>query len=393
MNFFTTIGKLLLREVKIIGKDHSLLLTLLIAPLLYAFFYGSIYQYKEEEKVKIAFIDDDNTGLSRTIKQQISNLQMTDVIGANNITQAQTMMYKGECQGFVYIEKGLEGKILKLKQANIVVALNAARFLPSSDLLSGITQVSLTVSAGVRLKYFQQTKGLTETIAMQETMPVNLDYRPLYNERSNYGSFLLPGLLAIILQQTLLLGLSGSFSGEREKNTLPDLMRQANGNISMALIGKGAFYLLLFSCFAFFFLSVNFTILQLPLRGNPYALGLLMLLFLCTLLPFSMLAGSAFKTQVMNVQIMAFSTYPIFLITGYPWPLSSLPLPLLWLTSLLPTTPFIKAYVSIVQNGGTLAQNISSIIHLAVLLLLYSFLLITRMYVLNRKGIGNEQQK
>ncbi|MBN9297207.1 MAG: ABC transporter permease [Filimonas sp.] len=393
MNFFTTIGKLLLREVKIIGKDHSLLLTLLIAPLLYAFFYGSIYQYKEEEKVKIAFIDDDNTGLSRTIKQQISNLQMTDVIGANNITQAQTMMYKGECQGFVYIEKGLEGKILKLKQANIVVALNAARFLPSSDLLSGITQVSLTVSAGVRLKYFQQTKGLTETIAMQETMPVNLDYRPLYNERSNYGSFLLPGLLAIILQQTLLLGLSGSFSGEREKNTLPDLMRQANGNISMALMGKGAFYLLLFSCFAFFFLSVNFTILQLPLRGNPYALGLLMLLFLCTLLPFSMLAGSAFKTQVMNVQIMAFSTYPIFLITGYPWPLSSLPLPLLWLTSLLPTTPFIKAYVSIVQNGGTLAQNISSIIHLAVLLLLYSFLLITRMYVLNRKGIGNEQQK
>ncbi|MEX6685933.1 ABC transporter permease [Danxiaibacter flavus] len=377
MKRIRAIGALLLREAKIIAKDHSLLLTLLIAPLLYAFFYGSIYQYKEEENVKLAFVDDDNTSLSRMLKQQVSNLQMASVISVNNITEAKEMMYKGNCQGFIYVEKGLESKVLRLQQADVVLALNAARFLPSSDLLGAITQVSLTVSAGVRLKYFQ-TQGLTEQMAMSEVMPVNLDYRPLYNVRSNYGSFLLPGLLALILQQTLLIGLSGSVSGERQKRTVGSWLDISRNNLSLALYGKGAFYLLLFLCYAVFFLTVNFNILHLPVRGSVGALGFLMFLFLFTLIPMGVFIGSLFDTQVMNVQMMAFSTYPIFLITGYTFPLEALPEPVQCISSLLPTTPFIKSYISVVQNGATVMQNLPSIVHLLVLLLLYTLLAVWR---------------
>ena len=82
-------GRLFLREAKMVAHDHSLLLTLLIAPLLYAFFYGSIYSYKVEEKVLLAVADDDKSELSRTFLQQVANMQIAAVTGAVDLRDAQ----------------------------------------------------------------------------------------------------------------------------------------------------------------------------------------------------------------------------------------------------------------------------------------------------------------
>jgi ABC-2 type transport system permease protein len=378
--------RLILREVARIAHDHSLLLTLLIAPLLYAFFYGSIYQYKEEEGVKLAVVDDDHTYLSRLITQQVSNAQITAVFLVPSIEDAKEAMYLGHCQGFLYIENGLEQKVKSLKQAHVVVALNAARFLPSSDLLMGINQTCLTLGAGVRLQYLQKSEGMNTGGSLQEVMPVNLDYRPLFNSRSSYGAFMLPGLLAIILQQTLLIGLSASVSSERKKKTLGQWLQVAGGSPSMAIWGKGSFYLFLFCCFAFFFVTVNFRILQLPMRGDPFQLGLAFLLFFLTLIPMAQWVGTLFKDPLLNVQVMAFSTYPFFLIAGYTFPLQNIPPFVQYLAKLLPTTPFITMYQSIVQAGASISQNVPHILHLIVLLFFYTALAIIRLRKIARKA-------
>lgn len=374
-----TLWRLTLREAAIIAKDHSLLLTLLIAPLLYAFFYGSIYSNKEEENVKLAVIDDDRSALSRLITQQIGNAQVTSVFVVPTVQDAKEAMYRGDCQGFFYIAKGLEENVKSLRQGHVVLALNAARFLPSSDLLLSINQTCLTLGAGMRLQYLQRSEGMNTKGSLQEVMPVNLDYRPLYNSRSSYGAFLLPGLLALILQQTLLLGLSASVSGERSKKRVSEWMQQAHHSVSAALWGKGLFYLLLFGCYAFFFIVVNYSILDLPMRGSGWQLGVLFLLFIATLIPLGQWIGSFFKGPLLNVQLMAFSTYPFFLLTGYTFPLQNIPVPLQWAAMLLPTTPFLKIYQSIVQSGASLTQHIPSLIHLVVLFLLYTLAALVRL--------------
>lgn len=386
-NPIPVIWRLTKREAAHIGSDHSLLLTLLIAPLLYAFFYGSIYTYKEEEGVELAVIDDDHTALSRLLVQQVSNAQVTTVFTVPTIEDAKEAMYQGHCQGFLYIEKGLEQKVKSLKQAHVVVALNAARFLPSSDLLLSINQTCLTLGAGVRLQYLQRSAGMNTGSSLQEVMPVPLDYRPLFNSRSSYGAFLLPGLLALILQQTLLLGLSASIAGERKQRQMAHWLAMAGNNASTALWGKGLFYLVLFAVYAFFFMTVNFTILELPMRGHPASLTIAFLLFITTLIPLGQWIGSLFKDPLLTVQVMAFSTYPFFLLTGYTFPLQNIPVPLQWLAALLPTTPFINMYQSIVQAGGSLGQNIYHIVHLALLLVLYTIAALIRLNRLKRAAV------
>lgn len=373
-NPISTLWRVTKREAARVGEDHSLLLTLLIAPLLYAFFYGSIYTYKEEEGVRLAVVDDDYTALSRLITQQVGNAQVTAVFTVPTIEDAKEAMYRGRCQGFLYIEKGLEQKVKSLQQAHVVVALNAARFLPSSDLLLSINQTCLTLGAGVRLQYLQRSEGMNTGSSLQEVMPVNIDYRPLFNSRSSYGAFLLPGLLALILQQTLLIGLSASVSSERKKRQIAGWLSTAGNSLSMALWGKGCFYVILFACYAYFFMTVNFTLLELPMRGNAWHLGVAFFLFIITLIPMAQWIGSLFSDPLLNVQLMAFSTYPFFLLTGYTFPLQNIPLPLQWLAALLPTTPFINMYQSIVQAGGNLGQNAGHILHLILLLLIYTTL-------------------
>jgi len=371
MTFFRTTGLLILREVTRIGHDHSLLLTLLIAPVLYLFFYGSIYINKAEQSVKLAVVDLDQSALSRLLTQQINDLQMVDVVLAGSLQHAEEAMQAGSCQGFLHISKGLEANVLSFHPADVQLAVNAARFLPSSDLIGSVTEICLAVCAGVRMEYYEM-KGLTSSLSLNEALPVNLDYRPLYNDRSSYGAFLLPGLLMLILQQTLLIGLAESIAAERMKKSFAEWIRLAHGRIFTALAGKGGFYLMLYAVYALFALTNTFSVFQVPMRGDWHALALCLILFLITLIPMAIWIGSLFRSQLISLQVLAFSSYPIFLITGYSWPLEMLPWGIRALSSLLPTTPFMKAYISITQQGGSLSDNLPAIGHLMLLLLFYS---------------------
>lgn len=366
------------RELQLIARDHSILLTVLIAPLLYAFFYGSIYINKEETEVPLAIVDEDQSNLSHLLATQLDNTPVVQVRQAFTLQEAQQLLNTAECQGYLYFEKGMEKKVLSLRPAHAVLAVNASRFLPSSDLLSQVTTVCLTISAAVRLQYFEK-KGMAAAIAMRETNPLALDYRPLFNERVSYGAYLLPGLLMLILQQTLLIGLSASMAGEREKASWAQVLQISGNNIVTALTGKGAFYFILFAAYAFFFLAVNFFLLQLPLRGNTLVLAGALALFIATLIPLGLNIGSCFRSQLLAVQVMGFSTYPFFLLSGYAWPYEELPPLLQGISALIPTTPFLQAYTIIVQQGGSLLQALPALAHLIALWGIYSIILILRM--------------
>lgn len=369
--------EILKREIRNVSKDSSLFLILLLAPILYAFMYGSIYLNKGEEKVRLALIDNDGTAISRTLTQQLNSTPMIEIVPSSNISEAQEMMFQGEVQGYFYIQSGFEKNIFSLKQTNVNLVLNASRFLPSSDLLSTATKVCLTVGAGVRKTYFNK-QGMGEDEAMKMTNPINMDYRPLYNSSMTYGAFLLPGLLAIILQQTLLIGVAAAFTSEREEKKLLSLYQLSRQNISKMIFGKSLLYFVVFMIFGFFFSVVNFSVFDVEVRGNYFDLAVVSALFIATIIVFGMLIGSFFKTKLFAFQVLVFSSYPIFLITGYSMPYQALPRFVQILSDMLPTSPFLKIYISIVQAGGSLSDNLSSVIHLIVLWIVFELLLILR---------------
>ncbi|WP_456442314.1 ABC transporter permease, partial [Caldithrix abyssi] len=207
------------REVAILFKDVDILLIVLVSPLFYALFYGTVYVHKVETDIPVIVIDQDNSALSRKLIRNLDASQNLLVVRVTqDASEAKRAIEDWQTQGAIWIPADFSKTLKSGRQAHLKVYLNTSRFLPSNDINRAVQQTVATLSAGVRLRYFQ-ARGLNFDQAAEQIQPLRVDDRNLFNVRQSYGDFLIPGVLALILQQTLLFGLAMSVAREFELNS------------------------------------------------------------------------------------------------------------------------------------------------------------------------------
>lgn len=355
------------REVDIIRHDRNIIIVLFLAPVVYALFLGTILIKKVETDIPIVVVDTDRSELSRTLVRYLDSHQLLKVSEVlSDFEVARDNLVENKMQAIVYIPDGFESTLKSGQATDLAVYLNTARFLPSNDINKAVNEVVLTMAAGIRLKYFQ-TQGMNTREATELVQPLKADTRQLFNISESYGEFLLPGLLLLILQQTLLFGLALSIAREREQNTLKVLISMAGKNSLIAVLGKGAPYFILYASYSLFSLGVFFVLFQLNVLGSVSALAVLLILFLISIIGFTFWISSFLKKEIQALQFLVFTSMPLFLISGYSWPVWSMPLPLQILTQLFPSTPFFQAFVRVTQMGAGWVHILPDILHLLIL--------------------------
>jgi ABC-2 type transport system permease protein len=376
------------REVHLITHDVNIISVLLLAPIFYSFFYGSIYFNKVETDVPIAVVDMDHSDISTKLTRMLDAHQLISVSEVlPDYNTAKTDLEKGNIQGIVFLPKGFESDLKSGKGADIKAYLNTTKFLVSNDINKAINEVVGTLSMSARLKYFQ-ANGYSYDQAKEMIEPVRLDMRPMFNFTESYGDFLIPAILVLILHQTLLIGLSESIAKEREQKLLPELINYSNRNVFNAINGKGLFYFLLFSSYAFLFFVINFFVFKINFLGNAFALALLTAEMLLAVIYMSIFISSFFKRKIIALQFLTLTSYPLFLMSGYSWPMNSMPWFLQALSNTIPLTPYLNAFVRITQMGAGWNDVFPQIIQLAVQMFIAFIASALRMNVL----FNNEQQ-
>jgi ABC-2 type transport system permease protein len=280
-------------------------------------------------------------------------------------TEGVEKLYHTQIQGFIIFPKGFEKELLSLRGANLNLYLNTTRFLPSNDLNKAVNEVMLTIGSGIRLRYYE-SKGLNPKHAMELINPILADVRPAYNVLNSYGNFLLPGLFFLILQQTLLLGLGESVAADGENSKLVRTISR-KGGIASYLFGKQLYYLLLFASLLFFFFTIIFPFFDLAVQGSIPLLFVVSMLFIGSISLLAFLVGTFVKSQIRIMEILAFTTYPFFLISGYSWPISAMPQWVQWLSDIVPTTHIMVAIKKIAVMGGGFKDVVPQIISLLIL--------------------------
>ncbi|RKX26736.1 MAG: hypothetical protein DRP47_07725 [Candidatus Zixiibacteriota bacterium] len=355
------------RETEIIRHDRNIVIVLLLAPVVYALFLGTIFNNKIETNVPITVVDNDHTTISRTLIRSFDSHQLLQVMAVeSDFESAKVDIIESEAHAVVYIPKHFEDALKSGQAVNLEVYLNTARFLPSNDINKAVNEVALTIAAGIRLKYFQ-TKGLNTEQAKELVQPLSGDIRSLFNVAESYGDFLLPGLFILILQQTLFFGLSLSVAREREMKTLASLNTDSGGSSLVAVLGKGAPYFLLYSSYTIFSLVVFFSLFSLNVLGSISALAVLITLFLIAIIGFAVFVSSFFKQEIQALQFLVFSSMPLFLLSGYSWPVWAMPWPLRAITQLLPSTPLFQVFVRVTQMGAGWQHIWPDLLHLLIL--------------------------
>ncbi len=378
------------REIGIIAKDHSILLTVIIAPLLYYFLLGYIYINKGESEINFGVIDQSNSQLSRLFIRYLDatqNLKVTEKFA--DYSEAVDAMNNFEIIGFVLIPPDFENNIQKGKSGTIALYLNTTRFLPSNDLFKAVSSVALTISAGIRVKYFM-AKSYPPEGAMQKVLPLQPVIHNLFNPTNTYGDFLLPALFLLILHQTLLIGLGESITLENQKNSLIDLYKKSGNSVLGLIHRKSFYYILLYTLYAFTTYSVIFYLFNLRFAGSLFLLMLITFVFIMAVIYITFIIASFFKKQIVIMETLAFTSYPIFLISGFSWPLNSLPASLKFISNLLPITPFYSAFSRVVSMGANWQQVAPSVIQLSLLTLLYFAIAVIRIkYLVKKQSVSN----
>ena len=84
-------------------------------------------------------------------------------------------------------------------------------------------------------------------------------------------------------------------------------------------------------------------------------------------------------------EVMAFSTYPLFLVSGYSWPIDAMPKGLQLFANILPSTPYFKVFNSLATEGASLNNITNGFLHLLVLFLVGYLLLYVRFRFIKQK--------
>jgi ABC-2 type transport system permease protein len=365
-------------ELSLIFEDKSILLTCLAAPILYAFFIGSIYSEKEVTEIPIAVVDHDQSNLSRKVSQLINSSEKVFIKGHySSLEDAMFLFNNLEVQGIVMLPKDFEKKTMNLDGSHVELILNNTKFLTSNEINKSVQSVILTVSGGVRMQYFI-SNNIPVELAKQKAQPILPVVKSIYNATNNYGDYLLPILLILILQQTLIIGFGQSVVHEFRLGILTDLSGSNFFEFIRVLSAKSFYYVFLYTAYFFVFYKLIFPHFSLSFNGSIFLHLLLSILFTMVVIIYTILFASFFKTMIGWTEVMAFSTYPLFLVSGYSWPIDAMPKGLQLFANLLPSTPYFKVFNSLATEGAKLGNIANGFVHLLILLLVGYLLLYIR---------------
>ena len=375
----------MIRELRRIASDRNIFTIVLIAPLFYAFFYGTIYIEKREALLPVIVVDYDRSEFTRELVKEFDAHQTILITGyAPDLTEAERMLLQGEVNGVLFIPEGLTASYKAGKSAGIKLYLNTVRFLVSNDLLMAFNDVLIHKALQNRISVFR-AKGFSHNQAFDAAEPIRENIVQLSNPGGNYGDFIIPGLIILIIHQTMLIGLAESIAREREDRTVRDLIARGGGSVLYALMGKFSVFISFFFIYSLFFYVVNFSVLSIPIAGSFLLLLFITIAFLPSVVFMAVFISSFFKRKIYALQALAFSTYPFFFLTGYSWPLSGLPEFLKVAGNVFPITPMLDAFIKVTRLGAGFEIIAGDLIHLTLLSMVYGGLAYFRLRRLNQK--------
>ena len=141
-----------IQTLKDVFTDKGVLLMLIIAPIIYGFFYPWPYSSEVVNHVPVGIVDYDNSDLSRTIVRYSSASPPLNTKRFLNEQAAKEAIWSDQIAGYMIIPSGLEQQVLSGKAASVSVLGNGGYFLLNKNVQMGFLEAVSTVSSGVEVK-------------------------------------------------------------------------------------------------------------------------------------------------------------------------------------------------------------------------------------------------
>jgi len=381
---------LIKREFKLFFKDSTLVSVFLLAPVIYALLIGMVYKNGKVENLPVMIIDQDNTPLSNQLTDMIRENEKLDIVSIrynNTLTQEELIREKAVLA--IVIPDRFEADILQKRYPEINTYINTTN-LVTANLASGAAQMTIgSFSAGVEISALKKKEGSPSP----QYEPFKANYIRLFNPGANYFTYMWPGMIMVVFQQVLLLGLAVSFSREFEQNTFrTELLSRTRSAVKMILVKVIPFWVLSVGIATLFYFFHQWFNAPMPYALWPFAVNTAIFVVAVSMLGVCM--SILFKDSLRATQILMLMAAPAFIIGGYSWPLEAMPAGVQILANAIPLTPFLEAHKMMLFQKASFTDILPDISTLLLQILVYgilSFLLVKYHIRKSSRNIPDEE--
>lgn len=335
-------------------------------PLISMLFFAGIFSRGVPRDIPIAVLDHDKTPLSRTLVQMFDATPSARVAyRITDIAEGERMIKRGEIQGVVEIPSGFESDIFGGVQTRVTAYVSGVNLTSNGMLSKDLQTTATTFSTGISIQMLIK-RGASEEQAYARAMPLYFDKHVLFNPYTNYGYYLLPSFLPMMLMIFTLIITILAIGAELKNATSDEWFAAAGGNTFAALAGKLLPYTMAMFLMSLVMFVVMFDISGVPLNGNPLILILAAFMFVLAYQSIAVLIVSVLSNLRLSLSIGGGYSVLAFTFSGLTFPLIAMDVPLRVFSYIFPFTVYTEIFVDQAIRG---APVIYSLQHLGILAL------------------------
>jgi ABC-2 type transport system permease protein len=329
------------QELGNIRKDVGVVIFFIVVPLAYPILYGMIYNTEKIHEVSIIVVDESHSSLAREFVRKIDASPEVQVFAyAASLETAREMMNRKEAYAILLIPSDFSRKINRGEQAVTAIYSDMSSILFYEAVLMTATEVSLEMSNHIHI---------------QPDAPISYLSVPLYNPKGGFASFLLPAILILVIQQTLLLGIGmlGATARERNKGRLIPQEEMFTG-ILRIVFGKALAYLTIYVIVCVWALIIVPQLFNIPQLTRFASLALFALPYLLACIFFAMTITGFLRGRETPMMVLVFTSLIFLFISGISWPLPAISGFWKCIAYLIPSTFGIQGFVKLNSMGADL---------------------------------------
>ena len=331
-----------IKELRQISRDRRTLLILLFVPALLLFIYGYALNF-DIRHVKLAAQDRDGSAESRDlIASFVHSDYFTLVETISTEAGAADAMLNSRARVVVIVPEGFGRTQREGGTPTVQVLLDGDNATTASTVMGYVNAVLREATP--------MPEAAATLLHLAKAQP-----RVWYNPELNSTLFLVPGLIAYISMITAVIATSMSIVKEKERGTM-EQVRMAPMSTFSFIAGKTLPYLGLSQISAFMVILASMALFGVPMRGNWWTLQLLVAVFLIGALSTGLLISTIAETQQVAFQMSLLSSFlPTFILSGFIFPIASMPIVLQYITYAVPARYFLVALRGVLLKGVPLS--------------------------------------
>lgn len=352
-NIFKSLGEVYSREFHTIIKDQGVVLFFLFLPLAYPVIYSLIYNKELVRDVPVVVVDHDRTAPSRELVRKFNASQGAEIIGyAPDLNEARKAINEREAFAIMEIPSGYAAKLGRSEQAQVQLYCETSLLLRYRSLLFSATEIAL--ATGAEMQSADISAIGAATLSTDDPMPVVS--AQLGNLQSGFDSFIMPGVLILILQQCIILAVGMMGGGRNERALKGTLAAPASSSTLLTLIARATTYITILAIPVIWLTHYVPLVFDFPMMGDT----LQIFAFLLPLVLASIALGfivQAFVTEREAIFIIWVATSVLFLfLSGLTWPRYAMSPFWKMVSDAIPATWGVNGFILMNANGASLTD-------------------------------------